>query len=272
VEVPGRGRINLVSHFVRSVAEKTDYRNYEILLVDNGNLSDSTQNALKDIPYRVASYKGAQKPFNFAHKANFAFSQVQTNHLVLLNDDLEVITPEWLSALMEFSIQGEIGAVGARLLFPNDKIQHVGIAIGVNGSAGHLYHSYPRDLIGYNGYTHLIRNYSAVTGACMATRMDVINEAGGFDEAFAIDFNDVAFCLSLLERGYRVVYTPFCELYHFESVTAQRRLQNRSELKQFTTRWAKYMERDPYYNPNLTRNGLDFSAVVGHAVPSAAGF
>ncbi len=271
-EVQGRGRINLVSHFVHSIAEKTDYRNYEILLVDNGNLSDSTRNALRDIPYRVASYKGAQKPFNFAHKANFAFSQVQTNHLVLLNDDLEVITPEWLSALMEFSIQGEIGAVGARLLFPNDTIQHVGIAIGVNGSAGHLYHSYPRDLIGYNGYTHLIRNYSAVTGACMATRMDVISEAGRFDEAFAIDFNDIAFCLSLLERGYRVVYTPFCELYHFEGVTAQRRLQNRSELKQFTTKWAKYMERDPYYNPNLTRNGLDFSAVVTRAVSSAAGF
>ena len=158
-------------------------------------------------------------PFNFSKKVNFAFSGVETEHLVLLNDDLEVIAPGWLSALLEFTQQKEIGCAGGRLLFPDGRVQHVGMVLGVNGSAAHVYHSYPADRIGYNGFTHLIRNYSAVTGACLATRRSVVAEVGGFDETFATDFNDVDFCLSVRSRGYRVVYTPYCELVHFENVS-----------------------------------------------------
>jgi GT2 family glycosyltransferase/glycosyltransferase involved in cell wall biosynthesis len=257
--VPGRGRINLVSHFVHSVAAKTEYRNYEILLVDNRNLSEQTRKALSGIDYRLESYTGPQKPFNFAHKANFAFSQVRTEHLVLLNDDMEVISPDWLSALLEWTQQKEIGIAGGRLLFVDDTVQHAGVVLGVNGCAAHVHYELPRDLIGYNGFSHVIRNYSAVTGACMATRREIIQQTGGFDEQLAIDFNDIGFCLSARERGYRVVYTPYCELYHFESVTSKRKLQNPKEVEYFLRRWGKYVDQDPYYNPNLTRFGGNFT-------------
>jgi GT2 family glycosyltransferase/glycosyltransferase involved in cell wall biosynthesis len=258
-DIPGRGRIQMLEHFVKSIAAKTDYPNYQLLLVDHNNLPARTKSALAGIEYRVVSYTGPRTPFNYSRKVNFALRHVNTELLVLLNDDMEVLSGEWLSALLEYAQQPQIGAVGARLLFPNQTLQHAGIVIGVNGSAAHVYHSYPADMIGYNGYTHLIRNYSAVTGACLATRKTVFEEVGGFDENFAVDFNDVDFCLSVQEKGYRIVYTPYSELFHFEGVSTQRRSQNPAEVARFVNRWQKYIANDPYYNPNLSRTALDFS-------------
>jgi GT2 family glycosyltransferase/glycosyltransferase involved in cell wall biosynthesis len=258
-DVPGRGRIQMVEHFVRSIVVKTDYRNYRIIVVDHNNLPKRTEHALQGIEYRVVSYTGPRTPFNYSRKVNFALRHVNTELLVLLNDDMEVISSEWLSALVEYAQQPEIGAVGGRLLFPNGTLQHAGIVIGVNGSAAHVYHSHPADIIGYNGYTHIIRNYSAVTGACLATRKTVFEEVGGFDERFAVDFNDVDFCLSAREKGYRVVYTPYCELFHFEGMSTQRRSQDPAEIERFVSRWRKYIIHDPYYNPNLSRTSVDFS-------------
>ncbi len=257
--VRGRGEIDLLENFVKSIAEKTDYPNYEIVVVDDGNLSKSTRQALAGIPYRLESFTAPNKPFNFAKKANFAFRQARGRHIVLLNDDMEVISPEWLSAMIEFSQQEEIGVVGARLLFPDDRIQHVGVVLGVNNGAAHAFHEFPAASIGYNAYTHLIRNYSAVSAACMATRMDVIEKAGGFDEQFATDFNDLDFCLRVIQKGYRIVYTPYAELYHFEGTSIKRKTQDRREVELFQSRWAEEIGNDPYYNPNLTRVGVDFS-------------
>ena len=259
--VEQRGRLHLLEHFVKSIAARTDYPNYEIVICDDGNLSQRTRKALKDIPFRVASFKPGGKPFNFAAKANFAVKQAG-DYLVLLNDDMEVISSEWLTALMEYAQQPQIGAVGARLLFPDNAVQHVGVAIGVNGGAAHLYHNYPADLIGYNAFTHIVRNYSAVTAACLATRKEVVARAGGFDERLAIDYNDIDFCLSVLEAGYRIVYTPYAELYHFEGRSAERRSQNPAEVALFQQKWAKYLNHDPHYNPNLSRTRVDFSAAV----------
>jgi GT2 family glycosyltransferase len=258
--VKERGQINLLENFVKSIAAKTEYKQYEIVICDNANLSERTRAALRDIDYRLVSYTGPQKPFNFASKANFLFKQAKGSHIVLLNDDLEVISPEWVTALLEFSQQREVGAVGGRLLFPDNHIQHVGIALGVNDGVAHLYHNYPADFVGYNGFTHIIRNYSAVTGACMMTRREVLENIDGFDERFALDYNDINYCLSVLDGGYRIVYTPYCELYHFEGQTASRRVANREETTLFQRRWMKYIENDPYYNPNLTRHGIDLSA------------
>jgi GT2 family glycosyltransferase len=259
-EVEGRGRINLVEHFVQSIAAKTDYKNYEIVICDDANLSARTKSALQGINYRLASFNSRGKPFNYAAKANFAVKQAKTEHLVMLNDDMEVISQEWLAALLEFTQQPEIGVAGARLLFPDNRVQHVGVAIGVNSGATHLYHNYPADFVGYNGFTHIIRNYSAVTGACLATRKEVVERAGGFEERLAIDYNDIDFCLAVREKGYRIVYTPYAELYHFEGRSAPRYVQNPQEVEFFRRKWAKYLEHDPYYNPNLTRNGVDLAA------------
>ena len=257
--VPGRGNIDLLENFVKSIAEKTDYPNYEIVVVDDGNLSDSTRRALAGIPYRLESFTAPNKPFNFSKKANFAFRQARGRHIVLLNDDMEVISREWLTAMIEFTQQEEIGVVGARLVLADEGIQHVGIVLGVNNGAAHAFHQYPAGSIGYNAYTHLIRNYSAVSAACMATRMDVIEKAGGFDEQFETDFNDVDFCLRVLQKGLRIVYTPYAELYHFEGTSIKRKIQDPREVALFNSRWAREIRDDPYYNPNLTRVDADFS-------------
>jgi GT2 family glycosyltransferase/glycosyltransferase involved in cell wall biosynthesis len=258
-EIPGHGQVNFITNFAKSIVERTDYRNFELLICDDRNLSQQTRRALRDIPHRLISYPGRVAPFNFSAKANFMFRHARGEQIVLLNDDMEVIAPDWLRALLEHSQRQDIGAVGARLLFGNDRIQHVGVVIGVNGGAAHVYHNYPASFVGYNAFTHIVRNYSAVTAACLATRKAVLEELGGLDLQFAVDYNDIDYCLRAVDRGYRVVYTPYAELYHFENQTAKRRAACPDTLRLFVTRWARFMEHDPYYNPNLTRNGLDFA-------------
>jgi GT2 family glycosyltransferase/glycosyltransferase involved in cell wall biosynthesis len=258
-DIEGRGHINLLENFLRSIVAKTEYRNYEMLIVDRGNLSGRTRKALRDIPHRLISHPHKRRPFNFSERANYLFKHAEADYIVLLNDDLEVISPGWLSALLEHIQRPEIGVVGARLLFPNDRIQHVGVVLGVNQGAAHVYHNYPASLVGYNGFTHMVRNYIAVTGACLATRKDVIRTVGGFDTQFPIDYNDIDYCLRARECGYRIVYTPYAELYHFEGQSAARRAPDPTATTLFRERWKKYIENDPYYNPNLTRNALDYS-------------
>ncbi|HEY6392357.1 MAG TPA: glycosyltransferase, partial [Bryobacteraceae bacterium] len=235
--VEGRGDIDLLENFVKSIVAKTDYPNYEIVVIENE----------------------PNVPFNFAKKANFAFRQARGRHIVLLNDDMEVISEEWLSAMIEFTQQPRVGVVGARLLFPDDRIQHVGVVLGVNQGAAHAFHGFPAGFVGYNAYTHVIRNYSAVTAACMATRIDVIEATGGFDERFAIDYNDIDFCLKAIQQGYDIVYTPYAELYHFEGTSIRRKSQDPREVELFQQRWSGFVERDPFYNPNLTRTRADFA-------------
>ena len=180
----------------------------------------------------------------------------------MLNDDMEVINEDWLSSLIELSQEPEIGVVGGRLLHADGSIQHVGCVIGVNGGSAHVYHSFPNTHIGYNGFTHLIRNYAAVTGACFATRKSVVGQVGGFDESFAVDFNDTDLCLRIIESGYRIAYTPYCQLFHFEGASAQRTKQNVDEHRRFVARWARYMENDPYFNPNFAKNRFDFTVAT----------
>jgi GT2 family glycosyltransferase len=248
--------VRLLPHCLRSVVEKTAASNYEILVVDNGRLSDETSRFLSTIPHRRVSYSYSG-PFNFAHKLNFAVSHARGEHLVILNDDVEVISPEWLSAMQEFAQQPEIGAVGAKLLFPDGRLQHIGMVLGVCGVAAHAFHMAPGSSPGYAGGAHVIRNYSCVTGACMMTRRAVFDEVCGFNERLAIDFNDVDYCLRLRRAGYRVVYTPHAQLYHLESGSQGPREQARGEVEEMRRIWGAVLERDPYYNPNLTRDFPD---------------
>jgi GT2 family glycosyltransferase/glycosyltransferase involved in cell wall biosynthesis len=257
-ELSGRGRICMVENFVDSIKRLTSFPNYRIIVVDNSVLSESQIAAFlgKDVQVINFTFTGN---FNYAAKANFAVRNSRTELLVLLNDDMEVISPDWLTALIEVAQQPDIGAVGGRLLHDDGTLQHAGAVVGLNGSVGHVYHNVARDFVGYNGFTHIIRNYSAVTAACLATRKAVVMHAGGFDESFATDFNDIDLCLRMREAGYRIVYTPYCELYHFEGQSLPRQTQNFRERALFCERWSKIVDRDPYYNENLTRTKLDFS-------------
>jgi GT2 family glycosyltransferase len=225
-------------NFVRSIGESTDYSNYEIVIVNDD---------------------AAAGPFNFSKRANLAVQRAKGKHVVLLHDDMEVISREWLAALVEFTQQEAIGAVGGKLLLADDRVQNAGIVLGINGGAAYAFHGLDAGPVGYNAYTHVIRNYSAVSGACLATRKDVIEAIGGFDEQFAGDYGDIDFCLSAIEHGYRVVYTPYAELYHFETSSIQQRTKEPREFGIFERRWARYIDRDPYYNPNLTRTDVDFT-------------
>jgi GT2 family glycosyltransferase len=254
-EVGGR-TIDLLANCVGSIASRSTYDNYEILVVDNGRLSDEAARLLQTIPHRRVTfqYSGA---FNYSRKMNFGVGHSRGAHVVLFNDDVEVIGPEWMEALLEYSQQEPIGAVGARLLYPDGRLQHIGVVMGVCGMAAHAFHSHAGSSAGYGSSALIVRNYSAVTAACLMTRRDLYERLGGFDERFEFDFNDTDYCLRLRQAGYRVVYTPYAELYHLEAATSGLRRWNASDVEEMQRRWADVCERDPYYNPNLTRDFPD---------------
>lgn len=249
--------IALLPNVIRSIRQKTQYTNYEILVIDNGNLSQATMDFLSTVPHHRATYT-IEGRFNFAHKLNFSVRHAGDDQLVILNDDVEVISPGWLHALLEYSEDPAVGAVGAKLYFPDGRLQHVGVVLGVNGIAAHSFHQGSGQLPGYFGSTLGPRNYSAVTGACLMTRRAVFDEMGGFNEALAIDFNDIDYCLRLRRAGYRVVYTPHAELFHHESGSHGARTWNPAEAEYMRETWADVLARDPYYNQNLTRDFPDY--------------
>jgi GT2 family glycosyltransferase len=255
-ELNGR-RVRLLPNALSSVVQKTAYQNYEIVVVDNGNLSEESRAFLATVPHRRVSYayKGA---FNFAHKLNFSVPHAHGSQLVFFNDDLEVIASEWLTAMLEYSQQPEIGAVGAKLFFPDGRLQHIGALLGVCGVTAHAFHMHPGWSTGYAGSAIVPRNYSAVSAACMMTRREVFEGVGGWNERLAIDFNDVDYCLRVGRAGYRVVYTPYAQLFHLESGSHGPRTQNPRELEEMRRTWSAVLERDPYYNPNLTRDFPDY--------------
>jgi GT2 family glycosyltransferase len=203
-----------------------------------------------------------QGPFNFSEAMNFGLSYVETDDVILLNDDLEVITRDWIEAILEFSRKPEIGAVGARLLLPNNNLQHVGIVLGLCGPAGHVFYNLPSWQRQYCNFSQVIRNYSAVTAAVLGTRMSVIKQIGGFNPSLGIDFNDVDFCLRLRTAGFRIVYTPFSELYHFENSSLPRKESTAADAARFLALWSGHVQRDPYYNPSLPSNRSD--CVIEH--------
>jgi GT2 family glycosyltransferase len=187
---------------------------------------------------------------------NLGASQAHGEQLILLNDDIEVISPEWIESLLEFSQQEDIGAVGAKLLFPNGLLQHVGVTI-LDGNPGHPFYMSPGDCPGYFHSTQIHRNYVAVTGACVMTRASVFRELGGFDVKFPLNYNDVDYCLRVLESGRRNVFTPYAQLYHHESVSQTGTTLD--ELANFKRKWGEKYRVDPYYNLNLTLKRTDYA-------------
>lgn len=253
--IPTRDRVQLLQRCLHSIEQRSTYRRYEILVIDNGSRELETLAYLQSLPHRVLHETA---PFNFARLNNHAAALARGDHLLLLNNDTEVISPDWLQALLEHSQREEVGAAGGQLLYADSTIQHAGVVLGVRGIAGHAHKYLPATAPGYHFFPHLIRNYSAVTAACLMIRKSVYEEVGGMDEHLAVTFNDVDLCLRLRAHGYLIVYTPYAQLYHHESRSRWYRPPRPEDVQYMLDRWGTVIARDPYYNPNLTLDREDF--------------
>ena len=226
----------------------------EVVLVDNDSTEPETlvlRGRLRERPrVRLLEYPG---PFNWSAINNAAAATCTSDLLLFMNNDIVAASEGWLHALVELAQRSEVGAVGARLVYPDGRLQHAGVVLGMQGIASHLFNGLPKGWSGYFGWDRTVRAYSAVTGACMMVRRSVFEQLGGFDERYPVAFNDLDFCLRLGEAGYRVLYTPHAELTHYESVT--RGLSGyTADFQQFLSTWgARVREDDPHYNRNLGR-------------------
>jgi O-antigen biosynthesis protein len=248
-----RGRETwFVLECVSSIRKKSSYTNLEIIVLDNDDISDELLAELKPYNIRMIPFT---EPFNLARKMNLGAFSAKGEQLIILNDDIEVISRDWIQSMLEYSQWPEIGAVGAQLLFPDGTQQHNGVTV-LEGNPGHPFYQYPNDHDGYYLSSKVHRNWSAVTGACMMTRADVFKSVGGFSEKFPVNYNDVDYCLKVLKTGKRIVHMPYAQLYHHESVSVKRTGEH--ELTAFQDEWLKALPQDPYYNPNLCMNACDF--------------
>jgi GT2 family glycosyltransferase len=260
--IPSRNKADLLRKCLKSIDKKSTYRNFEIILIDNNSDQKDFFALMKQysrqsgLDFRCIEDKEA---FNFSRLINLGRKHATGEYLVLLNNDTEVISPDWLEALMEQTQRKEVGVAGCKLLYDNDTIQHAGVIIGLGGAAGHVLVGEDRDGPGYFNYVNMLNQYSALTGACFMVRTSVFDEVGGFDESFGTEYNDVDFCLKIIEAGYRNLYVPHCELYHYESMsrghphsTSESYKKHVKEVNLFRKKWKKYVENDPCYNPNLS--------------------
>ncbi|CAO4143402.1 GT2 family glycosyltransferase [Methylorubrum thiocyanatum] len=261
VVIPTRDRAELLGVVLDGLFARTDYPALEVIVVDNG----STEPATRDLFARHAGdprlrVLPAPGPFNFSELSNRGAAAARGTILLFLNNDIEVLEPGWLTELVAIASDPEIGAVGAKLLYPDGTIQHGGIVLGIGGIAGHSHLGLPGSAPGYFARMVLSQEVSAVTGACLAMRAAVFSEVGGFDAAhLAVAFNDVDLCLKIRAAGYRIVWTPHARLVHHESKsrgaedTPEKRARFEAESRVMRERWEPVLRADPYYNPNLSR-------------------
>jgi O-antigen biosynthesis protein len=267
--VPTQDRADLLARCVDGVLTRTDYEPLELLIVDNDSKESETAllfaRLAEDHRVRIIQYPGN---FNYSAMNNRAVQEARGEVIVLMNNDVDVISSLWLEEMVSHALRPEIGAVGAKLLLPDGRMQHAGVVLGAGHGAGHFFHLASREEVGPFGLLVLTRRVSAVTGACMAVRRSVYLETGGLDEVnFPVAFNDVDFCLRLGERGYAVVWTPFAELYHLESATrgkdhedAKRFERLERDAKLLQQRWAEALNSsDPFYNVNCSLAGASFA-------------
>jgi GT2 family glycosyltransferase len=265
--IPTRDHGADVERCLVSIFAKTTYENFDVILLDNGSTDQASIRTFNSWTKRQKRVKVLRHdvPFNFSAINNFAAHMTDGEYLLFLNNDTEVISNDWLEAMVEQAQRGAIGAVGGLLLFPDDTVQHAGVIIGIGSVAGHSHKYYPRDANGYFSMLKAINNYSAVTGACLMVRRQVFEEVGGLDESLAVAFNDVDFCLKVSQAGYRNIYLPHVLLYHHESksrgedTTPEKQARFKSEIDKMFERWNTADYRDPYYSPHLTITHQDFA-------------
>ncbi len=266
IVIPNRDHAEDLKRCISSI-ETSTYRNFIITIVENGSQEKEVFELYEELTKKdniqVVRW---QKPFNYAAINNYAVPFTSGEVLLFLNNDIEVISPDWMEELLGHALRHEIGAVGAKLYYPDDTIQHAGVILGLGGVAGHSHKHFARDSNGYCYRPKIVQNLSAVTAACLMMRRTVFKEIGGFDEKYSHAFNDVDLCLRIRERGYLIVFTPHAELYHYESKsrgyedTPEKQKRFKGEIELFQQKWKHVLERgDPYYSPNLTLVREDFS-------------
>lgn len=259
--IPNKDHLVDLSVCVKSILEKSTYKNFEIVIIENGSDFETLDYykvlEKKDNRIKVVYYKGG---FNYSAINNFGIKFVKGDYFIFLNNDTEIISPNWIEEMLMFAQRSDVGAVGAKLYYEDDTIQHAGVVIGILGLAGHVYRHLPKHVVGYCFRPMLVQNLSAVTAACFMTSRSAFNKVGGFDEDIKVAFNDVDFCLRLRQAGFLVVFTPYAELYHYESKSRGSDNDTPSKFARFSyevelmcKRWEKILkDGDPYYNKNLT--------------------
>lgn len=263
--IPTRDKVELLRMCVQSILEKTDYPDYEILVVDNQSQERATLDYFAELAaqprVKILRYDA---PFNYSAINNFAVVVATGSIIGLVNNDIEVISPDWMGEMASQALRPEIGAVGAMLLYPNDTIQHAGVILGIGGIAGHAYIGLPAQTQGTCGRARLAQEMSAVTAACLFARKAVFEQVGGLDERLSIAFNDIDFCLRVRTRGYRNLWTPYARLYHHESATRgyedtpEKLARFQGEMDFMRSRWGESLLLDPAYNPNLSLDSCYF--------------
>ena len=266
--IPNKDHTNDLERCIKSIDERSEYRNYEYIIIENNSEKQETFRYYEELQKRNSKVKILywKREFNYSAINNFGAKAAHGNYLLFLNNDTEIINTECLKELLGYCMRPDVGAVGARLYYEDDTIQHAGVIIGFGGIAGHCFVQQPRTATGYCHRIICAQDYSAVTAACMMVKRQAFDRVGGLSEDLAVAFNDIDFCLKLRKAGYLVVYNPYAELYHYESKsrgpenTPEKVARFNQEIQTFAERWNDILQQgDPYYSPNLTLDSQDFS-------------
>ena len=289
IVIPSRDHEEDLRRCITSILDKSTYDNFEIIIVENGTSEEAALRYYSELlsgPYKDRiriidadrdgadfdpAVRGAAQPFNYSRINNLGVQKASGEYILLLNNDTQVISVNWIEELLMYAQRPDVAAVGGKLYYPDKTIQHAGIVIGLGAhrTAGHTHYRQRRENLGYMGRLCYAQNVSAVTGACLMVKKALFEEAGGLDESFAVSLNDVDLCLKLRAMGYLNVFTPFSELFHYESVSrglddaGEKAQRYNEESEHFRTKWKEVLEKgDPYYNPNFTLDRSDYSLKV----------
>lgn len=268
VIIPNKDHTDDLDICLKSLYEKSSYKNFEVIIVENNSTEKETFEYYEKIKQRYENLKVViwTGIFNYSVINNFGVNYAKGEYILLLNNDVEIINGSCLEEMLMFAQRKDVGAVGAKLYYSDDTVQHAGVILGLGGTAGHAHKHFGRSHPGYMARASIAQNLSACTAACLMMRRDVFDEVGGLDESFEVAFNDVDLCMKIRKKGYLVVFTPYAELYHYESKsrgndsTPEKLERFRGEIDRFKEKWQKQLDDgDPYYNPNLTLTRDDFS-------------
>lgn len=270
--IPNKDHIEDLEKCVNSILSLSTYKNYEIIIVENNSDEQRTFEYYEKLERKNDNIKVVfwkEKAFNYSAINNFGAKFASGEYILLLNNDIEVITPNWLEEMLMFAQRKDVGAVGAKLYFPDDTIQHAGVILGIGGVAGHSHKYFDKNEYGYVSRAVISQNLSACTAACLLIRKDVFDEVQGLDEGFAVAFNDIDLCMKIRKSKYLIVFTPYAEFYHYESKSRgqedspEKVARFNSEINRFMKKWSRELKAgDPYYNPNLTLKSEDFSVTA----------